>query len=182
MTDHFINLPLRNYIEYSNENKDLYWVNIGYNLNLVELKIMNIFFNVFQLKYGKSYKVSGYFRKLKYYIMILRMCIDTIVQQDYDFSINTINFENKIIPITSIMGSILSYYENPDFKTLHNKNKIKNISDFERTYINNTLIELELALEFLQKQHKIIEGFRYKDIKKCCDKITQIINNIKINI
>lgn len=167
MTDHFINLPLRNYIEYSNENKDLYWVNTGYNFNLVELKIMNIFYNIFQSKYGKSYKVSKYFRKLQYNNMIIRMCIDTIVQQDYDFSIKTIDFEGKIILITSIMGGILSYYGEPDLKTLYNKTKIKNISDFERTYINNTLIELELALDFLSKQHKIIKHSRYKDIKKC---------------
>ncbi len=156
MSENFINLPLRDYIEYNNENKDLYWVNIGYNLNLIELKIINIFYNIFQLKYGKSYKVSKYFRNLSDDISILRMCIDTVVQQDYHFTIFTINFEEKIIPITSIMGSILTHYNNPKFKTLYSETRTKNISDSDRTYINNAIFELESALEFVLKQEKLI--------------------------
>ncbi len=181
--DDFVNLPLRNYIEYNNENKDLYWVNIGYNLDVIQLKVNNIFYNIFQLKYGKSYKVSKYFFNLSDDIMMLRMCIDTVVQQDYHHLIFAINFEEKIIPITSIMGCILTHYGNPQFSQIFNgRTRTKNISNNDRTYINNTLFDLESALEFILKQAKLINHCEYKKIKSYCGKITKKINNIKINI
>ncbi len=178
MSENFINLPLRDYIEYNNENKDLFWINLGYNFSIIKNKFINIAFNLFNTRFGITNKLSKQIKKIYYYFKKIIYSLDSIVCSKYPLPNNFIKYNDLHIPSTNIMMNILKFFDIDDLNIKFDGIKTKTLSNSELNFIYQSISEIEISIQFIQNQNIINEHIEFKQIIKSSNKINKIIANL----
>jgi hypothetical protein len=178
MNELFISLPLKDYIHHSVENKDLFWINLGYNFSIIKKKFLYIAFDLFNTRFGITNKLSKQIKKIFYYYRKIIYSLDSIVCSIYSLPNNYINYDNLKIPSTHIMMNILPFFNIKDLNIIFDNNKTKKLSNSELNFIHQLISELEFSIQFIQNQNVINEHIEFKQIIKSSNKINKIIANL----
>ncbi len=176
-------------IENKSINKDKFWVSLGYNFSLLKIKYNFIYLNLLSKKIGPEHFLVKIFNNINFCKLI--NYLDILLNSDYDYSTNIIQYNNLNISINHIFYNLQKYFDfqilfNFDEQNSKDKNLLKknykqnHFSNNETEFINNTLLETNKILKLC---NKLFDNIKIKkELIFLEDKISKFSNNFKMII
>ena len=145
-------------ISYSIENKNIFWVHLGFQVCKLSIDLDKIYTNIGKFNFYKTNRESklffSYIRNINYKNFLhVGSSLDSILNEDYDRMLLDIQYNEKSIPIIDIFLSITKFFvPEYNYTIIYSIKKQKSITNTDFMFIQETFDKIEQVLNFITQE------------------------------
>lgn len=169
-------------ITYSIENKNTFWVHLGFQICKLRIDLDNIYTNIGEFNFPQTHKFSKLFFSHIYPKKIIAHIISSLIlilTEDYHNTLSDIQYNEQNIPFINIFLSITKFFV-PEYNYTKNNSTIKqkSITTADFIFIQETFDKFEQLLIFITQE--IISNSNCSQSLNSSKYKTKLYSDIKI--